>query len=223
MPCARLARTIFSTSSASRQRDVRPCTLMIVQKLHLNGQPRPASKRVMRHVRPAHVRRRQERHGLRPELGQVVQVVVERRSAPSEAARRTSRSGPPPRRRTARRRAPAASRKSAGSSGSIARQPLTWNPPMATWTPAARNWRARSRRRGNWFVCTPAKTTSPKLPVASESLDDPIGADAGVDLVHDRDVDGDLGSRAPGDRRHPGTGCRAPPACSTGRSNAPTG
>jgi hypothetical protein len=33
-PWARLARTRRSTSSASRQRDLRPCTLMIVQKLH---------------------------------------------------------------------------------------------------------------------------------------------------------------------------------------------
>src|SRR5262249_7738705 len=46
MPCATFARTMRSTSSASRQREVRPWTLMIVQKLHLNGQPRPASKLV---------------------------------------------------------------------------------------------------------------------------------------------------------------------------------
>ena len=42
-PWAMLARTSRSTSSALRQRDLRPCTLMIVQKLHSNGQPRPAS------------------------------------------------------------------------------------------------------------------------------------------------------------------------------------
>ena len=42
-PCAALARTMISMSSASRQRDLRPCTLMMVQKLHWNGQPRPAS------------------------------------------------------------------------------------------------------------------------------------------------------------------------------------
>ena len=34
-----------------------------------------------------------------------------------------------------------------------------------------------------------------EMTVASESLDEPIDADAGVDLVHDRDVDGDLGSQ----------------------------
>jgi hypothetical protein len=44
-PRSRFARTSRSTSSASRQRDLRPCTLMIVQKPHWNGQPRPASKR----------------------------------------------------------------------------------------------------------------------------------------------------------------------------------
>ncbi len=45
-PCARLSRTMRSTSSALRLRDLRPCTLMMVQKLHRNGQPRPASKLV---------------------------------------------------------------------------------------------------------------------------------------------------------------------------------
>ena len=37
---------ICSTSSAVRRRDLRPCTLMMVQKEHWNGQPRPASKLV---------------------------------------------------------------------------------------------------------------------------------------------------------------------------------
>ena len=40
------ARTICSTSSGERRRDLRPCTLMIVQNEHWNGQPRPASKLV---------------------------------------------------------------------------------------------------------------------------------------------------------------------------------
>lgn len=38
------ARTIVSTSSGLRKRLLRPWTLMIVQKEHWNGQPRPASK-----------------------------------------------------------------------------------------------------------------------------------------------------------------------------------
>ena len=37
---------ICSTSSAERRRDFRPCTLMMVQNEHRNGQPRPASKLV---------------------------------------------------------------------------------------------------------------------------------------------------------------------------------
>ena len=45
-PWARFARTSRSMSSALRARDLRPCTLMMVQKLQLNGQPRPASKLV---------------------------------------------------------------------------------------------------------------------------------------------------------------------------------
>ena len=43
----RCARTIRSTSSAERRRDFRPCTLMMVQKEHWYGQPRPASKLVL--------------------------------------------------------------------------------------------------------------------------------------------------------------------------------
>jgi hypothetical protein len=43
MPRLAFCRRIRSMSSASRQRDLRPCTLMIVQKEHWNGQPRPAS------------------------------------------------------------------------------------------------------------------------------------------------------------------------------------
>ena len=46
-PCATFCRTIRSTSSADRRRDFRPCTLMMVQKEHRNGHPRPASKLVM--------------------------------------------------------------------------------------------------------------------------------------------------------------------------------
>src|SRR5215207_5254074 len=43
MPCFAFSLTIRSMSSASRQRDFRPWTLMMVQKEHWNGQPRPAS------------------------------------------------------------------------------------------------------------------------------------------------------------------------------------
>ena len=40
-------------SSAERYRDLRPCTLMMVQNEHRNGQPRPASKlEIMPSVRP---------------------------------------------------------------------------------------------------------------------------------------------------------------------------
>ena len=44
MPCARLVRTMRSTSSAERRRDFRPCTLIMVQNEQTKGQPRPASK-----------------------------------------------------------------------------------------------------------------------------------------------------------------------------------
>ena len=47
IPWATLARTIRSTSSGVRRRLLRPCTLMMVQNEHWNGQPRPASKLVL--------------------------------------------------------------------------------------------------------------------------------------------------------------------------------
>ena len=44
-PCATFSRMIFRCRH-ERRRDFRPWTLMIVQKEHWNGQPRPASKLV---------------------------------------------------------------------------------------------------------------------------------------------------------------------------------
>ena len=70
-----------STSSASRCRDLRPCTLMIVQKLHWNGQPRPASK--LRLDQVAARATSGGRNGITWSLqvGQVVQEVVDRLAA----------------------------------------------------------------------------------------------------------------------------------------------
>ncbi len=77
MPCARLLRMICSMSSAERRRDLRPCTLMMVQKEHRNGQPRPASKLVI--LPPVRLMRwRENRHGRAVERRQIVHVVVER-------------------------------------------------------------------------------------------------------------------------------------------------
>src|SRR5712671_5049998 len=83
-PCARLARTSRSTSSASRQRDLRPCTLMIVQKLHWNGQPRAGVEGTDRFAITAHDVERQKRRHLLLQRGQVVHVVVDRGESPSE-------------------------------------------------------------------------------------------------------------------------------------------
>src|SRR3954451_3438674 len=44
MPCLWFSRMMFSRSSALRKRLLRPCTLMMVQNEHWNGQPRPRSK-----------------------------------------------------------------------------------------------------------------------------------------------------------------------------------
>ncbi len=69
-------------SSGLRVRDWRPCTLMIVQKLQRNGQPRPASKLVRIPPRPAHHVGREEgdRRALDPR--QVIHVVVQRFEPP---------------------------------------------------------------------------------------------------------------------------------------------
>src|SRR5215510_3846864 len=71
---------IFSTSSADRKRDLRPCTLMMVQKLHWNGQPRPASN-VVRALRLRRIDARQERRRSALQAGQAGTVIVERLEA----------------------------------------------------------------------------------------------------------------------------------------------
>ena len=42
--------------------------------------------------------------------------------------------------------------------------PLTWKPPMITGKPAATNCNARSRPRGYWLVCTPARPIRTSTP-----------------------------------------------------------
>ena len=46
----------------------------------------------------------------------------------------------------------------------MAREPLTWKPPMTTGMSAPRNARARSAARGNWLLCTPTRSTTPRPP-----------------------------------------------------------
>ena len=161
MPCAQFRRTRSSTSSAERKRDLRPCTLMMVQNEHWYGQPRPASKTraqalaYARHIASAGMARvchlwraesfmklykRREAFG-----GGVAQHLVEIRSSASPAnmempiSRHASSSTARP--------------------SSIDRHPDTWKPPMATWIPAARNGRAMSSARGYWFDWTPTRPT----------------------------------------------------------------
>ena len=43
-------------------------------------------------------------------------------------------------------------------------EPETWKPPMQTGSPAARNGRARSTARGNWFDWTPTNPISARPP-----------------------------------------------------------
>ena len=67
-----------STSSGERRRDLRPCTLMMVQNEHWNGQPRPASKLVV----PPAVRcarsTAQQRDRRALDARQIVHEIVER-------------------------------------------------------------------------------------------------------------------------------------------------
>src|SRR5215475_7486228 len=66
-PWATLARTNRSMSSALRARDLRPCTLIIVQKLQRKGHPRPA-----------HDAHREIRHRFTLQAREVVHEIVKR-------------------------------------------------------------------------------------------------------------------------------------------------
>ena len=77
-PWATLARTSRSTSSALRARDLRPWTLMIVQKLQRKGHPRPASKLVRTPHRAANDVHREIRHRRALQVREVVHEVVQR-------------------------------------------------------------------------------------------------------------------------------------------------
>src|SRR5215813_13393881 len=53
---------------------------------------------------------------------------------------------------------------SGSCSPSMLMVPLVWKPPMMTAMFSARKHLARSRARGNWFVCTPTKHTKSLVP-----------------------------------------------------------
>ena len=90
----------------------------------------------------------------------------------------------------------------AGSSGSMAMQPLTWKPPITTGTPAARNWRPRSSARGNWLDCTPTSADQAAAGGADALARWPLDIDDGVALVVGLDLDIDVGAEHAGRRAH---------------------
>ena len=165
-PARRWRARSRSTSSGERRRDLRPCTLMMVQNEHWNGQPRPASKLVMRAVgalddaRPAGSG---DRRAL--DAGQVVHVVVDRleragggvaaapaSSRPSSASPANSEAAEVERLLQVgvdRRQHGEASRRR----GSRRCRP---------GCRASRSGRAMSSARGNWFDCTPTSMTMPR-------------------------------------------------------------
>jgi hypothetical protein len=65
-------------SSAVRRRDLRPCTLMMVQNEHWNGQPRPASKLVVWPVTPFDLLAGNDRQRLAFEVRQVAKEIIQR-------------------------------------------------------------------------------------------------------------------------------------------------
>ena len=85
-PWARLARTIASTSSAERRRDLRPWTLMMVQKLHWNGQPRPASNEVTPPVVPATISAGSSGNGAPSSAGRSLRKLYKGLSRPEKAS-----------------------------------------------------------------------------------------------------------------------------------------
>ena len=77
-PRAECSRTLHSTSSGARQRTVRPWTLMIVQKLHWNGQPRPQSTVALDEMLRSRLARGATGSGALNEPRRLGQVVVKR-------------------------------------------------------------------------------------------------------------------------------------------------
>ena len=128
-------------------------------------------------------RRRQHRHRRAFDARQIVHEIVERL-----AARRAQASGalvePPLGFAREQRDAEAcACFRSSGISGSIARQPETWKPPIATWTPAARNGAGDVTARGNWFDCTPTSADEAETAVARDRSGDVFWPDPRIGLV----------------------------------------
>ena len=75
---------------------------------------------------------------------------------------------------------------------SIASVPLTWKPPIATATPLARKRRAIAMARGNWFVCTPTRQTTPPWPGCGQPRGDAVDRHVDVHLVIGVDLDRDV-------------------------------
>ena len=189
MPAARFSRMMRSTSSALRWRDLRPCTLMMVQNEHWNGQPRPASKLVTAPVVRLTTSGGQEGRRRVLDARQVVHVIVERLE---RAVHGVAQHVVEPALRLAgeqadaevlhfanvRRQSPAAWR------GSPRHGSRRWR----SGAPPARRRRARSRARGNWFDCTPTRHASP-WPGPRDRLRDFFGADARVGLVIGENLD----------------------------------
>ena len=185
IPCARFSRMIASRSSAVRKRLLRPCTLMIVQKEHWNGQPRPRSK--LDHC-PAIARDRllgQQRQRARRRCS--AGPSDNRRSASARRRRRRAaprRAGLPRiRRRRSRCPDPAPPGSPAGSPSASTGSPRRGSRRSTTGRPAARNGRARSSARWNWLDWTPTRPISAFDPRFADIADDPLGDDMVVGLV----------------------------------------
>ena len=139
-PWARLARTSRSTSSASRAARLAALDVDDRAEAALERAAAAGVEARAHAGRPAHDLRRQERRRHALQVGQVVHEVVERLAARPRYGGLQQLLHPPFRLAGEERdrRDPSRRASSGGSSGSIARQPLTWNPPMPTWMPAAR-------------------------------------------------------------------------------------
>ena len=77
---------------------------------------------------------------------------------------------------------------SGGNSGSIEMQPETWNPPIATCTPAARNWRGEVDGARELVRLHPDQADEPAIG-RLDAADDALDRDDGVALVIGVDLD----------------------------------
>ena len=216
MPCFQCSRMVRSTSSAVRPRDLRPCTLMIVQNEHWYGTAAAGVEARQGLDRAPQVLLGEDRRRLGFESRQFLEVVVDRLERADAASVRmvsTRPSSSPANRLTPMSRA---TFRSACSSGSMARQPDTWKPPIDHLHAGGAERPRDVEGAGKLIRLHADDAEEAVIAVATELRQQLVDLHAAVDLVDDRDVDGGVGPENCSLGRRRARGCTGPPEYSTG-------